>query len=338
MEIEVLNVKNINTDKNNKNIIKKSFFYILIIFNVILLFIGSLLLYKIYLFFFKFDVHYFNNNILEKLKLAKIITNNNELHYKGIANCLSKDQDSEQCIYHLIVPKNVIGKKKVLIGEKRNGGYVLLDDFKNIKIAYSFGISDNIHFDKALADKDIDVYMYDHTINQLPFNNPKFHWKKIGLSGIKFESENLKTLEHLILENGHSLEKNMILKIDVEYSEWYSIFDLKDDILKQFKYILIEFHFHQNVNQKEAKLYYNVLKKLHKYHQSFYFRCNAKRSMITIFGNNIICKILEVSYIIKEGNKFSKDESIYPNYDFEYIKSKNNESEMNLNLYKLFDI
>ena len=71
--------------------------------------------------------------------------------------------------------------EKILIGEKRDGGYVLLDDFKNIKIAYSFGISNNIHFDKELADKGIDVYMYDHTINQLPFNNSRFHWKKIGI-------------------------------------------------------------------------------------------------------------------------------------------------------------
>ena len=49
--------------------------------------------------------------------------------------------------------------------------------------------------------------MYDHTINKLPFNNSKFHWKKIGISGKAFINEHLKTLEDLILENGHSLEK-----------------------------------------------------------------------------------------------------------------------------------
>ena len=74
------------------------------------------------------------------------------------------------------------------IGAKNDGGYVLLDDFENIKIAYSFGVSSEISFDKGLADKNIDVYMYDHTIEKLPFSNLKFHWKKIGLTeqkGIK---------------------------------------------------------------------------------------------------------------------------------------------------------
>ena len=128
----------------------------------------------------------------------------------------------------------------------------------------------------------------------------------------------------------------MILKMDVEYSEWYSLLDLKDDILKQFKYIAIEFHFHPKIYKKDKKLYYNVLKKLQKTHQSFYFRCNGNRSSIITFGNNRICKILEVSYIIKEGNKFIKDESIYPNFEFDYLKSKSDESEINLNLFKLF--
>lgn len=87
-------------------------------------------------------------NILYRLKLLKIISNNNILKYKGVENCLLNDPDSQYCIYHLICPKTVLGKKRILIGEKSDGSYVLLDDFKDIKIAYSFGISKEIHFDK----------------------------------------------------------------------------------------------------------------------------------------------------------------------------------------------
>ena len=125
--------------------------------------------------------------------------------------------------------------------------------------------------------------------------------------------------------------------MDVEHYEWLSLFELKDDILKQFKYIAIEFHFINRKDKNEVKLYYNVLKKLQKTHQSFYFRCNASRSNIVTFGNNRICRILEVSYVIKEGNKFIKDESIYPIFEFDFLKSKENASEINLNLLKLFD-
>ena len=104
------------------------------------------------------------NTIEEKIKFLQLLTNNDELEYRGIRECLLNDPDKNFCIYHLIMPKEVIGKKRILLGEKYDGCYVLLDDFINIKIAYSFGINRNIQFDKSLADKGIDIYMYDHTI------------------------------------------------------------------------------------------------------------------------------------------------------------------------------
>ena len=277
----------------------------------------------------------FDNDISNKIKLLKIMTNNNVLKYKGLENCLLKDPDNEYCIYHLISPKHVIGKKRILIGEKKDGCYVLLDDFVNIKYAYSFGISKMIQFDKGLADRGIDVYMYDHTINSLPYNNSRFHWKKIGIAGKNTKNEKLKDLEELILENGHSLEKNMILKIDVEHWEWNALETVSDNTLNQFKYIVIEFHFTRV--EYEAQLYYNVLNKIHKNHQAFYLRCHG-RNRIVVFGNNRICKALEVSYINKNGYQFSKDESVYPIFEFDFLSPQiNGKEEFNLNILKLFD-
>lgn len=236
---------------------------------------------------------------------------------------------------HLIAPKKVIGKNRILLGTKSDGCYVLLDDFKDIKIAYSFGIANMIQFDTELANRGIDVYMYDHTINRLPYTHPKFHWKKIGICGKNEINEQLKTLEQLMIENRHTSEKNMIFKIDVEHWEWNVINDLKDEILYQFKYILIEYHF-TNIEQEE-QLYYNVLKKINKSHQAFYFRCN-RRNEIVKFRNNRLCKFLEVSYIIREGNKFEKDDSVYPNFDFDYQRpNENGKTEINMNFLKLFD-
>ena len=175
--------------------------------------------------------------------------------------------------------------------------------------------------------------MCDHTINSLPHNNPKFHWSKIGICGNNERTENLKTLEDLIKENGHISEKNMILKIDVEDWEWNSLNDLNEDILRQFKYITIEYHFFE---PSKEEFYYNVLKKVHKSHQAFYCRCNHRGSIPPL--KNRICKALEISYIIREGNIFDKDDSIYPIFELDYIgPQNNNKSEYNLNILKLFD-
>ena len=264
------------------------------------------------------------------IKLLKMMTNNDEKEYKGALNCLLND--NEFCIYRLLCPKEVPGKKRILIGRKADGGYVLLDDFENIKIAYSFGIDGDIYFDKDLAERGIDVYMYDHTINSLPYQtyqNPKFHWKKIGVGGKNDKNQNIKTLEELIIENGHSSEKNMILKMDIESCEWNTLKDLSDDILNQFKYIVIELHF-----DKEPNIYYEVLRKLYKTHQVFYFYCNNGHNVIT-FGDNRICQFLEVSWVIRKDNIFIKDSAIYPIEDFK--RNVNSYSEINLNIFKLFD-
>ena len=278
-----------------------------------------------------------SNFISDKISVLKMIANNDEQEYKGIQECLINDPDSKYCIYHLLSPKKVVGQKRILLGKKSDGSYVLLDNFTNIKIAYSFGIQGNVIFDKALADRGIDVYMYDHTINKLPYENPKFHWKKIGICGKSQNQTNLKDLEFLINENGHKNEDNMILKLDIEHNEWNSLIDLNEKILKQFKFIVIEYHFRDEKRFKNNNIYYKVLKKIAKNHQVFYIRCNFDRSRKVNFGVNRICAFLEVSYVIKKDSKFTKDETIYPMYEFDYEKAKFGKLETNLNILKLFD-
>ena len=189
-----------------------------------------------------------------------------------------------------------------------------------------------IQFDQGLADRGIDVYMYDHTIKGLPYNNAKFHWEKIGICGRNGESDQLKTLEHLLEKNGYTSEKNMILKMDIESAEWESLKDVSEDVLKQFKYIIIEYHFLSD----KVELYYNIIRKIYKNHQAFYLRCHG-RNEVAEFGNNMICRYLEISYVIREGNHFDKDDSIYPNYKFDFHGPNPNPSfEINLNILKLF--
>lgn len=343
MDTEKLEIKAKGKDKKqqNSNSIINKILYLQII-NLILIFIT--LFYQTKNIFLKSqnkqkpeeNPKIIKDTFSEKIKYLKILTNNNENEYKGIKECLL-NPDQKFCIYHLILPKEVVDKKRILLGEKIDGCYVLLDDFENIKYAYSFGINRNIQFDKALADKGIDVYMYDHTINSLPYENPKFHWKKIGLCGMRTKKPNLKNLEQLIAENGHSKEKNLILKMDIEHWEYESLIDLKEETLNQFKYIAIEYHFKDQTKFKSNNLYYNVLKKISKTHQAFYTRCNGNRGHIVQFGFNRICHIIEVSYIIKKDNIFLKDEAIYPLYEFDYSVPQKGKLEMNLNLLKLFE-
>jgi len=308
---------------NGENIIK--FFLIFIILDLYFIIILNILNIKI----LRNIPPNENKQNNSKIQLLKLLTFNEQKLYNGAEKCLLNNKDKELCLYQFLCPKNVKGKTRILMGEKKDGSYVILDDFKNVKIAYSIGVRDLIQFDKALADKGIDIYMYDHTIDKLPYENNRFHWKKIGIGGISERTYNIQTLEEMMKNNGHLEEMNMILKMDIEGAEWNSLNDVSEKILRQFKYILLEFHF---ILKFEPILFYNVLKKLYKTHQVFYVHCCPFTNAIT-FGNNRICQAIEVSYILRTGNNFETDDSIYPIPQFSY----GHNNDFNINILKLFD-
>ena len=237
---------------------------------------------------------------------------------------------NESSIYQLIRPMNVFEKKKIRIGSNSDGGYILLDDFENIKYVYSFGISSEVSFDKAMADRNLEIFMYDHTIDKLPMNNSRFHWKRIGLTGNKRIGKNLKTLNELISENGHNNEKNIILKMDIESSEWEVFQEINENDLKKFKYIVGEFHFSSSRNFN----YEHILKKLNKTHQIFHLHCNNCCGF-SIVNEIKICNCLEISFVLRENNKFIKSNEIYPIKDLDKKNClKKNDINLFLNLLK----
>jgi hypothetical protein len=54
---------------------------------------------------------------------------------------------------------------KIRLGRNGDGGYVLLDDFTGVSAALSFGIARECSWDSAMAQRGIDVYQYDHTVD-----------------------------------------------------------------------------------------------------------------------------------------------------------------------------
>ena len=117
---------------------------------------------------YSFDSRSVKNKSYESnVELLRIMTYNNKDSYEGTEKCLVKNPDEELCLYQFLCPKEVINRKRVLMGYKGDGSYVMLDDFDNNTIAYSIGINKEIKFDKALADKGIDVFMYEYKIEHL---------------------------------------------------------------------------------------------------------------------------------------------------------------------------
>lgn len=138
--------------------------------------------------------------------------------------------------------RKAMGHALVRMGNQYDGGYIMLDDFQGGKIAYSIGISTDVSWDRDMASKGYNVYMYDHTIDELPYEDERFHFRKRGIASGYVHGRELGTLEDFLAENGHSGMKNMILKMDVENAEWGALCMVPISVLEQFDQIIMELH------------------------------------------------------------------------------------------------
>lgn len=198
-------------------------------------------------------------------------------------------------LLHIAKPEGV---ELVRIGRDYDGGYIMPDDFaRDDKIAYSFGISSDVSFDKGMASRGYDVFMYDHTIDGLPEENPRFHWSQTGLSDGHSNDERLKTLDELIAINHHEDRQNMILKMDVEGYEWGFFENVSTQTLSNFSVIAMELHW---LNEPRYQpVIPEALRKLNQTHQIVHIHGQNTGSYITL-GTHTFCNQIEITCVRRD--------------------------------------
>lgn len=196
------------------------------------------------------------------------------------------------------------------VGRHGDGGYVMLDDFAGRSVAYSFGILDDVSWDLAMAAEGLDVYQYDHTIDGLPEEHPRFHWQRRGIAG-RFDASRpeLVTLPMLLEENGHAGQTGMILKMDVEGAEWEVLLSLSQEILSQFDQVVIELHDLNDLAQ-ETKIV-RALSHLNETHAPVHVHAN-NCSRYIMFAGRILPDVLEVTYLRRGGYDLRPTEKSFP--------------------------
>lgn len=183
------------------------------------------------------------------------------------------------------------------IGKHNDGGYVLADYFVKDKIAYSFGISNDVSWDRDMAERNFEVFMYDHTINGLPESNARFHFFKLGITGEEEYNKTMySTLKELMTKNNHLDKKNMILKMDVEGAEWSFLESISEEILGKFSQIVFELHGVADYSLKDKVL--NGLHKLEQTHKIIHVHAN-NYSKVEYFQDMIMPDVIEVTYLAK---------------------------------------
>jgi len=134
---------------------------------------------------------------------------------------------------------------KQRIGRDYDGGYVMLEDFKDASIAVSVGINDDVSWDLDVARRELEVFQFDHTIEALPEAHDRFHFYQLRIAAEP--ADGAATLEQAFCIAQTTSGRRAILKMDIEGDEWDVLDNVGREILDRCNQIVVEFHFMQRL-------------------------------------------------------------------------------------------
>lgn len=248
------------------------------------------------------------NHVLEE----SIRKTNGDITIRNILKPFVIDASEKQAYFNkvreVLKVRKCKNKRLIRVGNEYDGGYVMCDDFKDA-IIYSFGIGWDVSWDSYFAKHGYKVYMYDPTIDKLPYEHDLFHFEQYGIAGVDFAKDNMLSMGTILKMNGHENCKDIVMKIDVEGAEWDFINETPSELLDNFKQITFELHSLTDVSQSERKL--SALSKITQTHQAVWVHGNnsvyAERA-----GSIIMPCNLEVTFLNKAKYCFEGESICFP--------------------------
>ena len=182
----------------------------------------------------------FNNINTDMINLDK-----NSMLKQGIY--IQKMTDSIRIINIIKMLRCIKSKYELIrIGSQNDGGYLLPDDLKDIKICFSPGVDVNASFELDLyTQKGINSHLADFSVNGPPSNFAAKSFVKKFLGSD--DNEKTITLDSWVKnQSEYNTQGDFILQMDIEGSEYITIISTSEEVLKRFRIIIIEIHDAEN--------------------------------------------------------------------------------------------
>ena len=128
----------------------------------------------------------------------------------------------------------------IRLGSNIDGGYLVPNDLKDIEACFSPGVGTESSFEKACFDYNMKLFLADASVDFPDLKGIKHNFIKKNVGVI---SDN-KTIRLDDWINSSKLEKNsdLLLQMDIEGDEYFSLINMSEDLLNRFRIIIIEFH------------------------------------------------------------------------------------------------
>ena len=126
----------------------------------------------------------------------------------------------------------------IRIGPAGDGGYLMPDDLTGITACVSPGVSVQVGFDDDIANRGIDVYMADGSVDGPPVAHDRFHFTRKFLD--IYESDTTVTLDGFCGQIPG--DGDWLLQMDIEGAEYGVLAAATDATIARFRYMVVEFH------------------------------------------------------------------------------------------------
>jgi len=214
-------------------------------------------------------------------------------------------------LLRLLEPHKASDFRKVRLGNPAGDcGYVLLDDFKNLSRAFSFGVANDDSWDLAIAQRGIPVEQFDPGVEQAPSNHPLIHFHRKAVAAQS--AEGAVTLQGLVDQHSRGRNPDLLLNCDIEGGEW-NVFDAAPaESFGKFTQIICEFHGLKNLsNPAFFPVARRVFTKLHAHHAVVHVHGNNFAPIVS--SHNIpLPEVIEITFANRKRYKLARSRERYP--------------------------
>lgn len=208
-------------------------------------------------------------------------------------------------------PHKALGHDKVRMGAAHDGGYVMLDDFSGIRSAIGCGVGDNVDFEFALAEKGIEVDLFDHTVAGAPRVHQRFWFHRRQISGVPHEDGSSIDLDGIArryaLPAGSAL-----LKVDIEGDEWSLFQRASRSALRPYRQIVCEVHdLHGIADAGFLATASAAVKNLTRDFAVVHVHANNHSPMLS-FGGLLVPEVLELTFASRRHYRLRRSDEEFP--------------------------
>jgi hypothetical protein len=183
------------------------------------------------------------------------------------------------------------GQDLVRIGPGGDGGYLLPDDLEGIGVCFSPGVADCSDFELALADRGMQVYLADRSVDGPAIADDRFEFVKKFLASTSDAETGLITLDDWCRDALDGIDTDtpdMLLQMDIEGAEYEVLHSVPDRLLQRFRIIVIELHrLHQLADRFSFGFMDAALRKLLRTHAVVHLHPNNHRQTLRYAGVEI---------------------------------------------------